>query len=89
MLCRYSHYYHYFCPLCENIFIASEFLNDDKQEAGNLLAPFWYKFASRPILKAPLDIEKTQTNKLAYYVDDDTKMNRVNTNFGKYSTIKN
>ena len=34
-----------------------------KQEAGNLLAPFWYKFASQPILKAPLDIEKhKQTN---------------------------
>ena len=25
---------------CVNIFIASEFQNDDKQEAGNLLAPF-------------------------------------------------
>ena len=34
-----------------------------KQEAGNLLAPFWYKFASQPILKAPSDIEKhKQTN---------------------------
>ena len=34
-----------------------------KQEAGNLSAPFWHKFASQPILKAPLDIEKhKQTN---------------------------
>ena len=50
-------------------------MNDDKQETGNLLAPFWYKFASRPILKAPLDIEeKTQTNKLAvnFWLDDVT-----------------
>ena len=69
------------------LFFSFKFVNDDKQEAGNLLAPFWYKFASRPILKAPLDIEKTQTNKLVYWVDDDTKMNGVGKKFDKSSII--
>ena len=50
-------------PMALFSLILVKFLNDDEQEAENLLPHFDTNFASRPILKAPLDIEKhKQTN---------------------------